>query len=123
MKMLLPTTLDSLLPHRNFLLQFFKPVQHDVDLRRRRLHLLDGPEHQEALAVEGHVVVGGSCRDWQVQSLEEHPGLARSETSLCGDVHGHHLVATWVRRDGTWRMALIYQTTIQCAVPLVPPNA
>ena len=31
--------------------QFFKPVQHDVDLRRGRLRLLGGLEHQEALAV------------------------------------------------------------------------
>src|ERR1700694_4159006 len=57
-EMLLPTALDSLLPCRNFLLQLFKPVQHDVDLRRCRLLLLGGLEHQEALAIGRHIVVG-----------------------------------------------------------------
>jgi hypothetical protein len=49
--MILPTTLDSLLPFRSFLLQLFKPVQHDVDLRQGHLRLLEELEHQEALAV------------------------------------------------------------------------
>ena len=29
----------------------------------------------------------------------------------------------WVYRDGMWRMALSYQTTIQSAAPIVPPNS
>ncbi len=47
--------------HGNFLFQLLKPVQHDVDLRRRRLGRGHGLEHQEALAIEGHVVVW-ECR-------------------------------------------------------------
>ncbi len=31
--------------------QLFRPVQHDVDLRRRRLLAFDGPEHQEPLPI------------------------------------------------------------------------
>jgi Domain of unknown function (DUF4440) len=29
----------------------------------------------------------------------------------------------WVYRDGMWRMAFSYQTTIQSAAPIVPPNS
>jgi hypothetical protein len=50
-EILFQTTLDSLLPCGNFLLQLFEPVQHDIDLRGRRLRLLDGLDHEEALAV------------------------------------------------------------------------
>ena len=32
-------------------IQLFRPVQHDVDLRRRRLLAFDGPEHQEPLPI------------------------------------------------------------------------
>jgi hypothetical protein len=28
----------------------------------------------------------------------------------------------WVNRDGMWRMAFSYQTTIQSAPPIVPPT-
>src|ERR1700674_1122839 len=72
-EMVLPTTLDSLRPGRHAALQLFKPVQHDVDLRRRRLRLLACLEHQEALAIWRDVVVGGW--DWGrfVPSLAEHP--------------------------------------------------
>src|SRR5229473_4291486 len=55
-----------LFPGGNFLLQLFKPVQHDVDLRRCRLRLLAGLEHQKALAIGRHVVVAGRCRNWRV---------------------------------------------------------
>jgi hypothetical protein len=32
-----------------------------------------------------------------------------------------HVSRVWVNRDGMWRMALSYQTTIQSAAPIVPP--
>src|ERR1700680_3145652 len=47
----------SLFARRNFLLQFFKPVEHDVDLSWGRLRFLGGLEHQEPLAVAGDIVV------------------------------------------------------------------
>jgi hypothetical protein len=50
-EMLLAAALNLFFSGGNFLLQFFKPVQHDVDLRRCRLLLLGGLEHQEALAI------------------------------------------------------------------------
>ena len=83
--MLLPATLGSLLSRRNFLLQLFKPVQHDVDSRRRQLLLLVGLEHQEALAVRRHVVVREHFRRQLVQFFKEQTGLARSEAwqSFC----------------------------------------
>src|ERR1700681_1282712 len=96
--MLLPNVLDSLFPRRNFLFQLFKPVQHDADLRRRSLRLLDWLEHQEALAVGSHVVVGERSRGRLVLSLKEHPGPADGETRLSGNVHGHHLVAAAVEQ-------------------------
>lgn len=34
-----------------------------------------------------------------------------------------HISRVWVFRDGMWRMAFSYQTTIQSATPIVPPNA
>lgn len=33
-----------------------------------------------------------------------------------------HISRVWVLRDGTWRMAFSYQTTVQSAAPIVPPN-
>src|SRR2546421_8463300 len=41
----------SLLIRGHAALQFLKPIQHNVDLRRRGSLLLVGLEHQEALAV------------------------------------------------------------------------
>ena len=41
------------LPHRNFLLQFFEPVEDDIDLRGRGGFGFDWLQHQEALAVGG----------------------------------------------------------------------
>ncbi len=32
-----------------------------------------------------------------------------------------HISRIWVNRDGMWRMAFSYQTTIQSAAPIVPP--
>src|ERR1700674_3811652 len=96
-EMVLPTTLDSLRPGRHAALQLFKPVQHDVDLRRRRLRLLACLEHQEALAIGRHVVVAGRCRNWRVRSLKEHLRLANGETWLSGNVHSHHLVPAAVK--------------------------
>jgi len=34
-----------------------------------------------------------------------------------------HISRVWVKRDGMWRMAFSYQTTIQSAAPIVPPNS
>jgi hypothetical protein len=34
-----------------------------------------------------------------------------------------HISRIWVYRDGLWRMTLSYQTTIQSAAPIVPPNS
>jgi hypothetical protein len=34
-----------------------------------------------------------------------------------------HISRVWVNREGMWRMAFSYQTTIQSAAPIVPPNA
>jgi len=55
-EILLPTALNSLLPSRNFLLQLFKPVQDDVDLRCccRLIIFLD---HHKPLAVWRDIVV------------------------------------------------------------------
>jgi len=52
----------QLLTCRHPLLQFFKPIQHHVDLRRGGF-LLIGLEHQEALAVRGDTAVWekGGC--------------------------------------------------------------
>src|SRR5712664_4679123 len=50
---------ESLLLCRHAALQLFKPVQHDVDLRRGGSLLLVWLEHQEALAVRRDIV-GGS---------------------------------------------------------------
>jgi hypothetical protein len=63
-------TLKSLFPCGNFLLQFFKPVQHDVDLSRR---LFAGLDHQKTLPIRRHVVSGThqTSLDWNVLSLEE----------------------------------------------------
>jgi Domain of unknown function (DUF4440) len=33
-----------------------------------------------------------------------------------------HISRIWILRDGMWRMAVSYQTTIQSAAPIVPPN-
>src|SRR6266851_7635676 len=94
----------SLRPCWHAALQLFNPVQHDVDLRVCRLRLLDGLDHQEALAIEAYVVVGDW--DWRrfVRSLEEHPGRARSETRLRGNIHGHHLAAAAVEQLPTVRI-------------------
>jgi len=34
-----------------------------------------------------------------------------------------HISRVWVNRDGMWRMAFSYQTTIQSAAPIVPPSS
>ncbi len=34
-----------------------------------------------------------------------------------------HISRIWVNRDGMWRMAFSYQTTIQSAAPIVPPKS
>jgi len=34
-----------------------------------------------------------------------------------------HISRIWVLRDGMWRMAFSYQTTIQSAAPIVPPSS
>jgi Domain of unknown function (DUF4440) len=34
-----------------------------------------------------------------------------------------HISRVWVYREGMWRMAFSYQTTIQSAAPIVPPNS
>ena len=34
-----------------------------------------------------------------------------------------HISRVWVLRDGMWRMAFSYQTTVQSAAPIVPPNS
>jgi hypothetical protein len=34
-----------------------------------------------------------------------------------------HISRIWVERDGMWRMAISYQTTIQSAAPIVPPKS
>ena len=34
-----------------------------------------------------------------------------------------HISRVWVYGDGMWRMAFSYQTTIQSAAPIVPPNS
>src|SRR5437899_449705 len=96
--MLLPTKLDLLRPCWYAALQLFKPVQHDVDLRWRRLRLFDRLEHQEALAIGGHVVIGECYGRRLVLSLKEHSGFARGETRLSGNVHGHHFVAAAVEQ-------------------------
>jgi hypothetical protein len=50
-----PKMAHSLLTIGNFLLQLFKPVQHDVDLRGGG-SLFGRPNHQEPLTVRGHVI-------------------------------------------------------------------
>jgi hypothetical protein len=34
-----------------------------------------------------------------------------------------HISRVWVYRDGMWRMAFSYQTTVQSATPIVPPSS
>src|ERR1700676_2828954 len=55
-EMLLAAALNLIFPSRNLLLQLFKPVQHDVDLRRP-LRLCSRLEHQEVLSVGRNIVV------------------------------------------------------------------
>src|ERR1700694_1589583 len=90
--------LASLFSRRNFLLQLLKPIQHDVDLRRRRPWLVAGLEHQETLAVGRHVVVGECCWGRRVRSLKEHPWLAHTETRTGGNVPGHNFGAAAVEQ-------------------------
>src|ERR1700694_4012305 len=93
-EMLLPTALDLLRPGRHAALQLFKPVLDDVDLRWRQLRLFGGLEHQEALAIGRHVVVGGrNGRKRLVRSLEKHLRRSRGKARLGGDLHRHHLLA------------------------------
>ena len=51
--------LAFLLPGRHAALQFFEPVEHNVDVRRCRRLLLAAFEHQETPAVRRHVEVRG----------------------------------------------------------------
>ncbi len=89
---------SSLFPCGNFLLQLFKPVQHDVDLRQGR-SLFAGLEHQEALAVGRHVVVGNrgpaSARNGPSNSIL---GLPAEKLGCVADLYGHHLVAAAVEQ-------------------------
>src|ERR1700680_3476382 len=116
--MVWPILADSILPGRNFLLQIFKPVQHDVDLCRGRLLLPDGLDHQETLAVRRYVVVGDSEHGRQVVSLKEHPGLACTETRLSGDLHGHHLVTAAVEQLPSVRVPYWLSATFDRDLPL-----
>jgi hypothetical protein len=34
-----------------------------------------------------------------------------------------HISRVWVYRDGMWRMAFSYQTTVQSAAPIIPPSS
>jgi hypothetical protein len=34
-----------------------------------------------------------------------------------------HISRVWVHRDGMWRMAFSYQTTVQSAAPIIPPSS
>src|ERR1700680_3928704 len=98
-EVLLPTTLDSLLPCRNFPLQLFKPVRNDIDLRRRLVSPA-GLDHQEALAVGRDIVVGvgDRTRTWLELSREKHFRLARGKARLRGDRRSHHHVAAAVEQ-------------------------
>src|SRR5712691_4949169 len=77
---------------RHAALQLFKPVQHDVDLRRRRT-LLVPLDHQKSLVVWADVVVRRKWAVCLVMPFEQHPGLACRETRLRGNICGHHPVA------------------------------
>src|SRR5580700_132452 len=103
----LPNTVSSILPNhsstsisprRNFLLQLFKPVQHHIDLRRRRLPLLAGLEHQEALPVGSHVVVRERCRGRLERSFKEHLRFTHRKGWLRHHAHCHYLVAAAVEQ-------------------------
>src|SRR3990172_970958 len=75
-------------------LQFFKPVEHDVDLRGL-LFLLAGLQHEKSLAV-GYHTEGGCAR--LIPSLKQYPGLAYGQSWLRCEVHSHHLVAVAVEQ-------------------------
>src|ERR1700694_5435966 len=116
--MVWPILADSILPGRNFLLQFFKPVQHDIDVRRGRLLLPDGLDHQKSLAVRRYVVVGDREQGRHVVSLKEHPGLACSEARLGGDLHSHHLVTATVEQLPSVRVPYWLSATFRRDLPL-----
>jgi hypothetical protein len=63
-KILWRTMLDLFRPGRHAPLQFFEPVQHDIDLRGCCLACLVGLNHQKALAVGRHIEVIGRSRGW-----------------------------------------------------------
>jgi hypothetical protein len=111
----------SLLSTRNLLFQFFKPVLHDIDLRRCGLGLLGGLEHQEALAVWGHVVIGGRCRSAQLTDEIIPPRLL--EFGLAGSIG---LCTTFIAPpDGSIQhgpFAFLGNELLEMSHDLVPPR-
>src|SRR3984893_14595282 len=87
-EILLAAALNLVFSGWNFLLQFFKPVHDDVDLR----WLHSGFKHQEFLTVGGHVVVGSGIGERHITALEQHLRSTRGKTLLRIDLRGHHLV-------------------------------
>jgi hypothetical protein len=120
-EMLLPTTLDSLLPRRNSLLQLFKPVQYDVDLRGGG-SLFGRLDHQEPLTVRGHIIGRADQRPVarKILPLEKHMWLARGKAGLRGNVHSHHLVPAAVEQVPPVAVPYSLRTAVRRDLPLAP---
>lgn len=82
-----------LLFQRDALLQFFKPVEDDVDLSWGAIASVDRLQHEETLAIGGDGVVRRSGRRQIVFSLKEHVRFASGKARMGSNVHGHHFVA------------------------------
>src|ERR1700676_3809162 len=90
--MVLPIMWRSFCSRRHAALQLFKPVQHYVDLRRRRLRLFDGLDHQESLPISRHVISSAhlTSLDRKILSLEECLGFSGRKCWLRRHFHSHH---------------------------------
>src|SRR5215831_1985896 len=78
-------------------LQLFKPVEHNVDLRRALFLGFSRFYHEETSAVARHVEVW-ACRGCREESsLKQYVGFARSEHRLADNIHCHHLISTAIK--------------------------
>jgi len=73
-------------------LQFFKPVEHNINLCRALFLGLGRFNHQEALAIARHVVVRARRRCRQESSLKQNSGFAGAKACLANHIHDHQLV-------------------------------
>src|SRR5215831_13319763 len=78
-------------------LQLFKPVEHNVDLRRALLLGFSRFYHQETPAVARHVEVWACRRRREESSLKQYVGFAGGEHRLADNIHCQHLISTAIK--------------------------